>query len=113
MAGETKKDIGTCSRCGREHGEIMFKKLAKPIQLFEDTRVRKAAFFSNPSAIMYTHWAPCPTTGEPILMRLFAGPSCCVGGKCQSRRAQHREAEPEQPVKTRGIIPDEIAEPAH
>lgn len=85
------RSITACARCGQDHAEITFKQLQKPIQLFEDTRVRNAAFFRNPSALMYTHWASCPTTGEPILMKLYNGPSCCIGGKCRSRAPNHRE----------------------
>lgn len=79
------RQVTACARCGQDH-EVIFKKLTHPIQIFEDTRVRNAAFFRNPSARLYTHWAPCPTNGEPILMRMMTGPSCCVGGKCRSRR---------------------------
>lgn len=43
-----------CARCGGEH-EVEFKELAQP---HVDTGGAK-----------WTHWAPCPTNGEPILMR--------------------------------------------
>lgn len=43
-----------CARCGGEgHKPITFKKLQKPSEL--------------PGGIKFTHWAPCPTTGEPIM----------------------------------------------
>lgn len=44
-----------CARChGEGHDDITFKPLKHPVS--QDGKVR------------YTHWAPCPTTGEPILM---------------------------------------------
>lgn len=93
------RQITSCARCGQDHAEIVFKQLTHPVQLFEDSRVRNAAFFRTPSAQMYTHWAPCPTNGEPILMRMITRPpSCCVGGVCRSRAPGHRNYQPGQPV---------------
>jgi hypothetical protein len=40
-----------CARCGQDHGPIDFDR------------------FINPPPNV-THWAPCPATGEPILLRL-------------------------------------------
>ncbi|MFA6132375.1 MAG: hypothetical protein WC869_00010 [Phycisphaerae bacterium] len=42
--------ICVCARCGGKHTEIYYHKLKNPIGKF-------------------THWAPCPKTYEPILMR--------------------------------------------
>lgn len=51
-----------CARCGRVHPELVFEPLTNPV-----------ALDCEPSL---THWAPCPTNGEPILMRTdFPGPA--------------------------------------
>ncbi len=55
-------DVGcalvNCARCGETHElPIIFKPLTHPVR---DLRGREFA----------SHWAECPTNGEPILMRL-------------------------------------------
>jgi hypothetical protein len=45
--------VGNCARCGKKHRPLMFKKFKRQTQ-------------SEPPS---THWAMCPTTKEPILMR--------------------------------------------
>lgn len=42
-----------CARCGETHHGIKWRMLTRPCG--DDT-----------------HWAPCPTNGEPILMRIEA-----------------------------------------
>lgn len=43
-----------CARCGGDHENVGFKPLTKPIP-------------GNDESVLWTHWAPCPTNGEPIL----------------------------------------------
>ncbi len=43
--------IRNCARCGGEHAVLEFGEL------------------SRPTSHGHTHWAPCPTNGEPILLR--------------------------------------------
>jgi hypothetical protein len=43
-----------CARCDGEHGPMLFKLLGVPM--------------SRKGVVTHTHWASCPTTGEPILM---------------------------------------------
>jgi len=50
---ETK--IGGCARCGEAHDRLKFQKLIRPIK-------------EN------THWATCPTTGEPIVLSIVLLP---------------------------------------
>lgn len=50
MSSKIPINVRRCARCGAYHTGLEFVALGQPI--FE-----------------YTHWAPCPTTGEPILMR--------------------------------------------
>lgn len=47
-----------CARCGSDHDNIYFWPLTHPI---EDT-----------DGTVWTMWAPCPTNGEPILLKLEA-----------------------------------------
>lgn len=48
-------DVNGCARCGTGHKEIGFRRFTNPLLA--------------PGAAAMTHWAPCPKTGEPILMR--------------------------------------------
>lgn len=51
-------NIQGCNRCGQDHLEVDATKLDNP--------------FSPPEAggITWTHWAPCPKNGQPILFVL-------------------------------------------
>lgn len=49
-------DIINCSRCGEDHSDLTFKKLTCPIIVSEGER--------------WTHWASCPSTREPIIMKI-------------------------------------------
>lgn len=49
-------DLQGCARCdGAGHPGLTFTPLTYPFELEEE--------------MPFTHWAPCPTNGEPILMR--------------------------------------------
>jgi hypothetical protein len=51
-------DIVGCARChGDGHTELVFRRLAHPVESSE---------------VPLTHWATCPTTGEPILLAIVA-----------------------------------------
>ena len=49
-------DLKTCSRCGEPHSLIAFKGMVRAMAPTDLTEV------------VWTHWAPCPVTGDPILM---------------------------------------------
>lgn len=49
--------IKNCARCKGDHSNVKFKKLTHPIE-------------SDDSNLSDTHWSPCPTNGEPILLRI-------------------------------------------
>lgn len=53
--------IKNCARCGGDHDEVESSVLEHP--------------FMPPEAggIAWTHWAPCPVNGQPILFVLDAG----------------------------------------
>jgi hypothetical protein len=55
----TIKKFINCARCGLTHEMLDFKELAQPV-LDPNITAREVA--------LYTHWAPCPTNGEPILL---------------------------------------------
>ncbi|MFL5312237.1 MAG: hypothetical protein ACJ79H_17530 [Myxococcales bacterium] len=54
MAPDITSSVVHCARCGGDHPDLTFKPLTIPIEL------------GPPGGL--THWAPCPTNGEPILM---------------------------------------------
>ena len=51
------KQIVNCARCGGIHFDVEAAPLTRPV--YEDAPSEK---------ILYTHWVPCPTNGEPILV---------------------------------------------
>jgi hypothetical protein len=57
-----------CARCGGTHTDVEFKPLARPIMAAEDL----LDCMGKPYDIIYTHWAPCPTNGEPIILYVSA-----------------------------------------
>lgn len=44
-----------CARCGHDHSDILWMPLTQPVE--------------DPDGTKWTHWASCPTNGQPILMR--------------------------------------------
>lgn len=48
-----------CARCGQDHNSVVFMPLKRPVE-YE-------------GKVVWTHWAPCPVTGEPILVRTVYG----------------------------------------
>lgn len=60
VPGEHMVNMNGCARCHAEgHANVLFRPLTHPVEA-EGTGFHGARF---------THWAPCPITGEPILMR--------------------------------------------
>jgi len=58
--GEVTTTVTNCARCGGVHEKLVFAVLKQPAG--EDT-----------------HWAPCPATGEPILLQLIQEPADADG----------------------------------
>jgi hypothetical protein len=55
-------DLVGCARCrGEGHPRIVFMPLEFPIEIPDSIRV-------------FTHWAPCPANGEPILFTTVETP---------------------------------------
>lgn len=52
--------IKNCARCGGEH-TVVFKGFSKPI-------------LGDDDEVLFTHFALCPTNGEPILMLVINTP---------------------------------------
>jgi hypothetical protein len=50
------KKIVSCARCGEVHENVETKRLTQPV------------YKDDSSTVLYSHWAPCPTNGEPILV---------------------------------------------
>lgn len=55
MADEKFRELKNCARCGETHADLPFKPLARPV-------------YDDRDGELYTHWAPCPTNGDPIMM---------------------------------------------
>ena len=49
-----------CARCGGDHVSVVTRKLTRPVAP-EDV-----------PWLLWTHWFPCPTNGEPVLVRVTA-----------------------------------------
>jgi len=45
--------IEGCARCGSNHQQLVFNKLFRPAEDFD-------------------YWALCPTTGEPVIMKVYS-----------------------------------------
>lgn len=52
-----RSTVVNCARCGRTHEQVEWRRLERPIVDADEERTT------------WTHWAPCPTNGDPILMR--------------------------------------------
>lgn len=51
-----KTDIKNCARCQQNHDRLEFEKFTNPIEDSDGT--------------LWTHWALCPTNGEPVLLKV-------------------------------------------
>ena len=49
-----KMNVRTCARCREDHGEVTFTKMRYPMR-------------DDEGNVTWTHWASCPTNGEPIM----------------------------------------------
>lgn len=56
------RNIKHCARCGGDHVLILAMPLTRPFAPEEA------------GGVAWTHWAPCPTNGEPILVRVAETP---------------------------------------
>lgn len=68
---QTKNTIGklfvtvaACGRCGKDHTDLGFTRLAKPIQM------DGGSGSYNSSTRFFTHWSTCPETSEPVLIEI-------------------------------------------
>jgi hypothetical protein len=56
-ASEITVDLKGCARCdGDGHPNLTFKRFVRPVDAVKPD---------------FTHWASCPTNGDPILMQVF------------------------------------------
>lgn len=58
-----KTSVKSCARCGHDHNEVEFQALRAPIT-------------ADSGDAEWTHWAPCPVTGEPILLKFWNWYEC-------------------------------------
>ncbi len=63
MSGVEKLAISSlrgCARCGEDHlQDISFTAFRVPVREVDG---------EEPGKLLFTHWALCPTSGEPLLM---------------------------------------------
>lgn len=50
-------NVKSCARCGNDHERLSFKRFAQSIR--------------DNNGIEWTHWARCPQTGDPVLLRVL------------------------------------------
>lgn len=55
-------DVRNCARCGQDHDALTFKQFQRPVTEDKD---------KDNETILWTHWAVCPVTDDPILLRLI------------------------------------------
>lgn len=55
LNSRTLASVQMCARCGKDHRNLLFYKFTNPVQ----------------ADAHYTHWARCPVSCEPILMRIL------------------------------------------
>lgn len=48
-------DLDGCARCGLNHTGLVWVPFSRPP--------------TGPDGVVWTHWAICPVSGDPILMR--------------------------------------------
>lgn len=58
--------ITGCARCGGSHEGIVARRMARPFAPAE-------AFDPQRGQLTWTHWALCPTNGDPILIMVEPG----------------------------------------
>lgn len=62
VIGDTIRTIRGCARCTKDHECLTFKTLIRPM-------VDLAVIIDDHPRVIATHWAACPTNGDPIMMR--------------------------------------------
>lgn len=81
------QDVRSCSRCGGDHDSLRF-----------------ARFKNLPSFLVVSHWAMCPTTGEPVL--LWFEPDEDEGGDGEPVLLWVGELPPGPPIKEPSAPPE-------
>jgi hypothetical protein len=52
-------DVANCARCGGRHNKLKLKQFTNPVR-------------DDQTDVIFTHYAPCPKMGQPILVLLAA-----------------------------------------
>ena len=56
-------DLGGCARCeGEGHPKLVFTELTHPQRILNE---------HGDVLHSFTHWAPCPTNGQPIMLAII------------------------------------------
>ena len=59
MPNHVMHHLPACPRCGGNHESVSFELLCFPID-------------DDAGYPPWTHWAPCPANGQPLLLKVFA-----------------------------------------
>jgi len=59
VTATTTSDVRNCARCGGQHLQLEFRRFTRPFGVGREA---------------FQWWAPCPTNGEPLLMRRVEAP---------------------------------------
>lgn len=78
-------DLIGCARCGEDHKEITYTRLTRPLEIG--------------STLVFSHWAPCPVNGEPVMLSIvhmkdrphvyLPTPEGCATPGCKRSEADH------------------------
>lgn len=80
MAGNKAATLVTgvkgCARCGQDHADVKFRKLAKPIPAPPADVIAPGPIKADKVERRdYDWWAMCPTNREPIVMHIRIDPT--------------------------------------
>jgi len=72
--------VRDCARCGGTHSDLTFRKFSRPAGGSDE----------------WTHWVPCPATGEPIIMQVTDDEDDCghtdiSGSQSSPGATEHQE----------------------
>lgn len=78
--------VGNCARCGRDHSHVLFRLFQRP-------------------ATPFSHWGECPTTREPILLKITPAKELCKVTPQTVALTNFTEVELPRPVSQGCAIP--------
>lgn len=77
MQGSLVLPVQHCARCGQDHEKLNYKAFVNPIEDEDGT--------------VWSHWALCPVTGDPVLMRKLPDFDANFGSATEAAKDGERE----------------------